>query len=317
MQHSLPPVLPVPERLATRCGSSSFDFSGLNGFSSCESLHNATVEDLPHDVNLFRSMADRQKPETLQNCRKSQTTVLIWRSGRRALWGLLRSLTALGILFSGTSLIAQDAVPVKAADAPPAVLKDGQIDLLSGELLEMWQIYSSETLDPTVAVWKVTVPPGETDPILVCLGTPKGYLLTKQMFENFELTMEWRYPSDANGNSGVLVFVQNEPRIWPTSIQVQLHQPKAGSIFPSGDATSDNTTDTSPDVARAIGMWNELKVRGEAGRLSVEVNGKKVGEVTGSKPVSGGIALQSEGSEVHFRKIRVRLLKPKVKDGKE
>jgi hypothetical protein len=263
-------------------------------------------------------MSNRQKPETLQDCRKTQTAVLIWRSGRRALCSVLRAIAALGMLVWCSPQFAQEADPAKVAEAPPAAsTDDGRIDLLSGELLEKWQIYSSETVDPKVAVWKVTVPPGETDPILVCLGTPKGYLLTRQMFENFELTMEWRYPSDANGNSGVLVFVQNEPRIWPTSIQVQLHQPKAGSIFPSGDAMSDNTTDTSPEVAREIGMWNELKVLGEAGRLSVEVNGKKVGELTGAKPLSGGIALQSEGSEVHFRKIRIRPLKPEVKDGKE
>jgi hypothetical protein len=263
-------------------------------------------------------MFDRQKPETLHHCRKTQTAVLIWRSCKLALCGGLRSMVALGMLACWLPLFAQEADPVKASEAPSAASKDdGKIDLLSGELLEKWQVYSSETVDPKVAVWKLTVPPGETDPILVCLGTPKGYLLTKEVFENFELTMEWRYPSDANGNSGVLVFVQNEPRIWPTSIQVQLHQPKAGSIFPSGDAMSDNTTDTSPDVAREIGMWNELKVQAEAGRLSVEVNGKKLGELTGAKPLSGGIALQSEGSEVHFRKIRIRPLKPEVKDGKE
>ena len=52
---------------------------------------------------------------------------------------------------------------------------------------------------------------------------------------------------------------------------------------------------------------NVVNLRAKSGRVSVVINGKKVGEVTGCKPSVGSIALQSEGSEVHFRRI---MLKP-------
>ena len=89
-------------------------------------------------------------------------------------------------------------------------------------------------------------------------------------------------------------------------MQVQLHQPKAGSVFPSGDAMSDHSSEAESGLARPVDTWNEGKIVSQEGRLSVEVNGRKAGEVSGAKPFSGSIALQSEGSVVHFRRIRLR-----------
>lgn len=191
-----------------------------------------------------------------------------------------------------------------------ATISEDAEDLLKGDLADHWQNYSSEPPDEKSPVWRISTLSGEDEPILVCTGTPKGFLLTRRRFEEFELALEWRFPRDADGNSGVLVFTQNEPRIWPTSVQIQLHQPMAGSVFPSGDAVTDNTTNAVPDLIRPVGVWNECRVIGAGGRMSVEVNGRKIGEVTGAKPAVGGIALQSEGSEVHFRRIRLYDRKP-------
>lgn len=182
------------------------------------------------------------------------------------------------------------------------------IDLLTEDLTQHWKIFSSAPVAPDAPVWKV-IRQGAGDAqelVLICSGKPKGFLFTAQTYSEFELTLEWKYLKDADGNSGVLLYTQDEPRIWPTSMQVQLHQPKAGSVFPSGDAMSDNTSDAEPDLARPVDIWNESKIVSRGGRLIVEVNGKKAGEVSGAKPSTGSIALQSEGSVVHFRRIRLR-----------
>ena len=186
------------------------------------------------------------------------------------------------------------------------------IDLLTEDLTKHWRVFSSSAPMPDAPVWKV-IREGIGDDqefILVCSGEPKGFLYTTESCSDFELTLEWKYPKDADGNSGVLVYTQDEPRIWPTSMQVQLHQPKAGSVFPSGDAMSDHTSEAEPDLARPVNVWNEGKIVSRGGRLSVEVNNKKAGEVSGAKPSAGSIALQSEGSVVHFRRIRLRNLPP-------
>lgn len=181
-------------------------------------------------------------------------------------------------------------------------------DLLDGDFLSQWQICNSDPATAASDVWKVVQETPDAERVLVCLGEPKGFVFTSDQYSDFELTLEWKYPSDVNGNSGVLVYTQNEPRIWPTSVQVQLHQPKAGSIFPSGDATTDNERDADPDLARPVNTWNECRIVSRSGRIAVEINGKKAGEISGAKPDIGSIALQSEGSEVHFRRIRIRKL---------
>lgn len=189
--------------------------------------------------------------------------------------------------------------------------KSETIDLLTEDLTQHWRVFSSSPI-PDAPVWKV-IREGtgaEAELILVCSGEPKGFLYTTESCSEFELTLEWRYPNDEDGNSGVLVYTQDEPRIWPTSMQVQLHQPKAGSVFPSGDAMSDQTSEAESDLARPVNVWNDGKIVSRNGRLSVEVNSKKAGEVSGAKPSFGSIALQSEGSVVHFRRIRLRKLSP-------
>ena len=178
-------------------------------------------------------------------------------------------------------------------------------DLLAGDLARNWKLFSSKEDTPLASVWKLVAVGNERQ--LVCTGTPKGFLFTQKTYTNFELKFEWKYVSDPNGNSGVLVFTRNEPRLWPTSMQIQLHQPRAGCVFPSGDAISDNTTEAK-DLALEVGKWNTCRVVAQGGRLSVEVNGKPAGDVSGCNPAVGSIALQSEGSETHFRRMQIREL---------
>ena len=93
-------------------------------------------------------------------------------------------------------------------------------------------------------------------------------------------------------------------RLWPVSMQVQLHQPKAGSVFPS-----DGAKGTSSDVAslaHEVGKWNTCRIVSQSGRLSVQINGKNAAEVAGCDPAKGYIAIQCEGSETLFRRLRVR-----------
>lgn len=225
--------------------------------------------------------------------------------------------------FLAPCLNAQQAVPRQLVPVPAEVTADPApvaevevkapvfVDLLASDLSETWKHYHAEPSVPLAAVWKIVLE-GEADKqerVLVCSGQPKGFLYTNESFADFELTLQWKFPTDANGNSGVLVYTQDEARIWPTSMQIQFHQPKAGSVFPSGEAKSDNKTEKT-DLARPINQWNDCRIISRSGRLTVEINGTNAGETTGSVPSAGSIALQSEGAEVHFRRVRIRRLEP-------
>ncbi|MCA9065194.1 MAG: DUF1080 domain-containing protein [Planctomycetaceae bacterium] len=220
----------------------------------------------------------------------------------------------LALLSSCPFLQGQDS---QSPNPQPGTVKENTpvfVDLLRSDLAATWKHYAADEAVPLNQVWKIVRETAESEPVLVCTGQPKGFLFTTESFDDFEMTLQWRYPTDANGNSGILVYTQNERRIWPSSIQVQFHQPKAGSIFPSGDARSANTSDAKPALAKPVGMWNECRIVSRSGQLSVEINGEKAGEISGSEPASGHIALQSEGSEVHFRRILIRRIK---KDDKQ
>ena len=170
-----------------------------------------------------------------------------------------------------------------------------------------WSPFSAENGTKLTDVWQAVKGENGNDDVLVCRGKPFGYLRTKKLYDNFEFRLEWKYPKDANGNSGVLIYTGKEDKIWPNAIQVQLHGPTAGSVFPSADAKTDNKLMVR-DLSKPVGQWNTCVITAKAGRVSVVINGKKVGEVTGCKPSLGSIALQSEGSEVHFRRITLKPL---------
>lgn len=148
---------------------------------------------------------------------------------------------------------------------------------------------------------------GKAEPYLRCLGKPYGYLRTKEAFDNYKFEMKWRYPADPNGNSGLLLHTSAKDQIWPSSIQIQLHRPKIGHVFASGDAKADNQL-TEKLEPRELNLWNKCVVECRDGRIIVEINKKKVGELTGCTPNKGMIALQSEGSEIHFQGMFVTRL---------
>ncbi len=195
--------------------------------------------------------------------------------------------------------------PVAADSVSPDGVADEERSLLNEESFrDIWKHYSSRPNVPLDEVWKLVLPEVATEPELVCTGDPQGFLYTVEQYSDFTLSFEWKYPEDPNGNSGILVFTQDDRRLWPTSIQVQLHNPKAGSVFPSGDATSQNTSDAS-GLAEATNTWNRCIITSTGGIVAVTVNDKKVGEVAGCNPSEGSIAIQSEGSVVHFRRMKV------------
>lgn len=201
---------------------------------------------------------------------------------------------------------------VAAADPPKgtevkAKTAGRAINLLENGLSESWNYFSSDETTQLADAWTLKLVDEQQQ--LICRGTPKGFLYTKAQYSNFRLSFEWKYVSDPDSNSGVLIYTQKEPRLWPTAMQVQLHQPLAGCIFPGGDATSDNSN-KAENLARKIGEWNSCLIISEGGKLSVEVNGRKAGEVSGCNPSTGFIALQAEGSETHFRKLMLEVLPP-------
>ncbi|HET6897960.1 MAG TPA: DUF1080 domain-containing protein [Vicinamibacteria bacterium] len=187
--------------------------------------------------------------------------------------------------------------------------------------------------DPDTWTWK--------DGVLYCSGKPIGVMRTRQKFTNLEMVVEWRHMRPA-GNSGVFVWVPDEalatlkPDALPEyGIEVQMldhafrtqYEAKSGKkgdwfttngdIFAVGKSKLAPFPPLSPDGSRSfprqdrsrgVGEWNHYYVRAINGELRLWVNGEEVSGGRGAEPRTGYLCLESEGSPVEFRNIRVREL---------
>ncbi|MCI0391515.1 MAG: DUF1080 domain-containing protein [Acidobacteria bacterium] len=179
------------------------------------------------------------------------------------------------------------------------------------------------------------------DNFLSCTGKPIGVMRTRQMFTNFELVVEWQHLR-SGGNSGVFVWVPEEalkdlkPDALPQfGIEVQAldhgfaeqfekRQGRKGDwfttngdIFAVGKSKLKPFPPTSPNGSRSFprkqlskgfGQWNHYYVRAINGEVRLWVNGEEVSGGSGAEPRTGYLCLESEGSPIEFRNIRIREL---------
>lgn len=180
--------------------------------------------------------------------------------------------------------------------------------LFNGKDLTGWTVFSSS--DPgATPVWSVR------DGVLVCSGNPAGYIKTEDSYSDFVLTLEWRWNPETKdgGNSGVLLRVNGEDKIWPRSVEAQLHSGNAGDFWNIGemsmvtDAARLNGRNTKKITAaeKPVGEWNRYVISCIGGTITLKINGVLVNEATEVEHVAGPIALQSEGTEIHFRNIAI------------
>lgn len=191
----------------------------------------------------------------------------------------------------------------------PAFSEDQSIRLFNGKDLAGWSIVVDGDGDPGNS-WSVV------DGVIKCAGRPIGYLKTDKEFEDYTLSVEWRWPEGTtSGNGGVLVHAST-PRalgVWPKSIEVQLAKDDAGDFWIIGtklnvpneaarrtDRRYRNLTDGSE---KPVGEWNRMEIVCKGSTITVKVNGELVNEATNCNVTRGGVCLQSEGAPMEFREI--------------
>lgn len=151
------------------------------------------------------------------------------------------------------------------------------------------------------------------DGVLVCKGSPAGYIRTAAKYRDFLLRLEWRWCPEkrSGGNSGVLLRVTGEDRVWPRSIEGQLMSGNAGDFWNIGDVPmltdprrkSGRNTRKIAHAENPVGQWNEYEILCAGGLVELRVNGVLVNRAYDAERVPGYVALQSEGAEIHFRNV--------------
>ncbi len=196
--------------------------------------------------------------------------------------------------------------------------KQAPIELFNGKDLSNWNLFIEE--DSTVTAADVfTVKDGVID----IKGNPFGYMYTKEIYDNFDLHVEWRWSDGVGTNSGIFLFVQEPAKVWPNAIECQLHKGDAGDFVLLGGSDvaefklkEGETRPEFPVVQKkaesselAVGEWNQADITCKDGNITVKINGKL--QNNGSKPLfkSGHIGLQSEGGPIQFRNVKLTPIK--------
>lgn len=159
------------------------------------------------------------------------------------------------------------------------------------------------------------------DGTLKCDGQPNGYIYKNVVYRNFILKLQFRFEHPATlapgedasflGNSGYFVYLRPPHQVWPEALEIQGSYQQTGDIFglPFLTSGNDNPDVTALDAARKpVGEWNDLRITSQSGALEVELNGHVVNRSTPGTLAEGLIALESEGSEIHWRNILVKPL---------
>ncbi|MEC8817620.1 MAG: DUF1080 domain-containing protein, partial [Planctomycetota bacterium] len=175
--------------------------------------------------------------------------------------------------------------------------------------------------------------------LIRCTGDPIGVTRMRKPLTNFELSCEWRHLRSA-GNSGIFIWspLESLDRLdgpgLPEGIEIQvldLGYKEAyerdgrtadwftchGDVFPVGASTMKPFPPVSPNGrrsfpterhSRGVGQWNHYYVRAINGEVRLWVNGREVSGGSECSPRTGYLALESEGSPVEFRGLRIREL---------
>ncbi len=184
-----------------------------------------------------------------------------------------------------------------------------EVTLFNGKDLKGWSKVWQEDATPDDATWSVR------DGVLVCTGEPRGYIKTDADYESYVLMLEWRWSpvTKAIGNSGVLTRITGEDKVWPTCIEAQLMADHAGDFFRIGDypmltepgRRSGIRGQKSHHAEKPVGEWNHYEIILDGEEVNLFVNGEQVNHGWAAKVLAGPIALQSEGTEIHFRNVRL------------
>lgn len=198
------------------------------------------------------------------------------------------------------------------------------INLFNGKNLDGWHVDVPE-MDKNPDVINPFI---VRDGMLVSLGTPAGHLITDDVYNNYRLEVEYRFAGKP-GNCGVLVHAST-PRalyeMFPKSLEVQMMHENAGDFWcivedikvpdmverrgpPAEWGITEgkkrrilNLTDGSENK---VGEWNYMTIECLDRKIKVWVNGDLVNYGYDCTTNEGQIAIQAEGSEVEFRKLKL------------
>jgi mono/diheme cytochrome c family protein len=152
---------------------------------------------------------------------------------------------------------------------------------------------------------------------VICTGKIQGYMYTVKKYLNFTLRFDYRFqpPKDWTeedgvvfyGNSGYFLFI-NDHRVWPKGIQIEGYYRRP--LIPFLMDTKAKFTEEPGAMQKSIrplGEWNSVEIKSKDGKIYSSQNGILLNTITEHEfKEPGSIGFESEGSELHWRNIRIK-----------
>jgi hypothetical protein len=203
--------------------------------------------------------------------------------------------------------------------AAPSVLSEqegtekGWTTLFNGKDLDGWKFHLGKEGADNQGTFTVK------DGILICSGTPSGYMYSEKSYGSYTLQFEFAFKrpdglkddAEFRGNSGCLIHVgeKNALGVWPRSIEVQGANRSMGVILPiprNVKCTHTFKKEALAKVLKPVGQFNKMEIEVRGGDMVISVNGAVVSTVGDCELTKGPIGFQSEGAETHWKNIRIR-----------
>lgn len=189
-------------------------------------------------------------------------------------------------------------------------------DKTTGELA-LWRAFSADPSVKASDVWTL-----DSEGVLSCRGTPKGYIATSKDYTNFTLRLQWRWPAGKPGNGGVLIRMTGPDKIWPQSLEAQINAGQAGDFWGLAGYRLSGPNERMKKVShpqfgqlinlkktamveRTAGEWNQYEIVAQGSTVTLTINGKMVNRTTDCAVVPGKICLTAEGDSYQFRQIEL------------
>jgi hypothetical protein len=192
--------------------------------------------------------------------------------------------------------------------------------LFNGKNMSQWRNFKSDTLNPSWIIKNGTMEPKKG----------AGDILTKNMYRNFELKIDWKIST--KGNSGIFVLVDEEgSMIYSHAPEIQIidNEEHPDNQLDSHLAGSIYDLVAAPKAAHTFAKkWNHVRIRMQDKHLEVWQNGIStasivVGSTTWNTLVKnskfatwdnfatgdkGHIGLQDHGDRAWFKNIKIKEL---------
>ena len=181
--------------------------------------------------------------------------------------------------------------------------KNKEVSLFNGKDLTGWEAFGTE-------LWYVE------DGMIICESGPEkkyGYLATRNYYDNYDLTVEFK--QEADGNSGIFVrsFIEPEAKVNGWQVEVAPKGRDTGGIYESyGRGWLIKIEDAKEDILKP-GEWNTMRIKVNGDNVTTWLNGQEMVNFTDAKigKGKGRIALQIHdggGIKVLWRNLNLKTL---------